>query len=558
MEQRAWTPGPFIEPAGRLGALIFAVVAVCALSAWPARAQSPLADLAIVKGDLPTGGLVLIGTPGQTLTYGIVVRNLGPDPATGILVEDTLPSGVSPLSLPSGCSPGSGNKVFCTIPDLQPFESMALGLPAAASTPGALPNTVVVSAATADPTPGNNSDQILTGVQETTTTGGADLAVSSSAAPGTLKLPKEIVYTVSVRNDGPATASNVRLIDTLLAPPGSTLTLESLALSPPGGSCAVLRARVPFGTAVPPVAGVDKVNVVCGLGNLAPGETTHLELVVRPGKPRLDGFSNGAGAYSFTPDPQLANNETLAVVPRARLIGDVDGDGLVTLSDLAFVESCKKQDIGQVPSCAHADVNGDGAVKGNDASLVKKNISTTAGTGTPTPTVQTFPVMPMGILSLALTYVFPLTDMHEFIEKYGLLEVDQFRGNDAPKTGVGTSKHSTFTSIPAGHLCGASGCNPCVGVIVTFPGVSRVDVFHFATGDSPFFTLQSIGPLPEGTRVAVFGGNDTDSTPLFNSIDVFLSQNPQVTVDGFVDRNGLWIDDTGTYVLTPRELTAKR
>jgi len=62
----------------------------------------PVADLSISKSD---GSATY--TPGGTATYVITVSNAGPDAATGVVVTDNLPDGVT-LSGPWTCTASGG------------------------------------------------------------------------------------------------------------------------------------------------------------------------------------------------------------------------------------------------------------------------------------------------------------------------------------------------------------------------------------------------------------------------------------------------------------------
>lgn len=72
----------------------------------------PVADLSILKTDKPDPVIV-----GQPLTYTLFVVNGGPSAATGVILTDTLPVGVTYVSNDSGCTV-TGRIVVCHLADL--------------------------------------------------------------------------------------------------------------------------------------------------------------------------------------------------------------------------------------------------------------------------------------------------------------------------------------------------------------------------------------------------------------------------------------------------------
>jgi uncharacterized repeat protein (TIGR01451 family) len=113
------------------------------------------ADLSITKTAAP--GPYGTGLP---LTYTIVVTNGGPNPAAAVTVTDTLPPGTTlQSSTPVGACSGT-TVVTCNAGTLANSATatftLTITLP---STPGAITNTAVVSAAATnpDPNPGNNT-----------------------------------------------------------------------------------------------------------------------------------------------------------------------------------------------------------------------------------------------------------------------------------------------------------------------------------------------------------------------------------------------------------------
>jgi uncharacterized repeat protein (TIGR01451 family) len=71
------------------------------------------ADLAITK----TADRVVVG-PGGDLFYTLTVINLGPDPATDVVVTDTLPAGVTFIVATDDCTQGPPTTLTCRLGDL--------------------------------------------------------------------------------------------------------------------------------------------------------------------------------------------------------------------------------------------------------------------------------------------------------------------------------------------------------------------------------------------------------------------------------------------------------
>jgi uncharacterized repeat protein (TIGR01451 family) len=123
-----------------------------------------LADLSIVKSDEPDPVAV-----GNTLTYTLVIANAGPDDAQNVVVTDTLPAGVTLISV----TPSQGQCVGTTCN----LGTIAVGGQASIvvvvsvndGTTGPLLNFTRVSSDTPDPNPSNNTDEELTEITSTLT-----------------------------------------------------------------------------------------------------------------------------------------------------------------------------------------------------------------------------------------------------------------------------------------------------------------------------------------------------------------------------------------------------
>jgi uncharacterized repeat protein (TIGR01451 family) len=128
----------------------------------------PEADLAIVK-TVSNSGPVAAGTQ---LTYTLEVTNNGPDTATGVVVIDQLPSGISYVALPGdadwACALSTDSTGFSCLKatDMANGDSVTLSYTAridiTARLNGSFTNVAEVSSETPDTDPTNNEDNATT------------------------------------------------------------------------------------------------------------------------------------------------------------------------------------------------------------------------------------------------------------------------------------------------------------------------------------------------------------------------------------------------------------
>ncbi|HVF57922.1 MAG TPA: SBBP repeat-containing protein [Pyrinomonadaceae bacterium] len=114
---------------------------------------SASADLSLTKTDSPDPS-----TAGANLTYTIQVTNNGPDAATGVVVVDALPAGVSFVSANAtqGACSGTSN-VNCNLGALTNGATATVTIVVTPNAAGTLNNTASVAANEADPDSTNNS-----------------------------------------------------------------------------------------------------------------------------------------------------------------------------------------------------------------------------------------------------------------------------------------------------------------------------------------------------------------------------------------------------------------
>src|SRR5208282_4929377 len=147
----------------------------------------------------------------SNLTYTISVTNFGPSSAGGVVVTDSLPAGVSFVSA-SGNGINGGGIVNWTLGTLANGQVSNVTVTVTASTSGSLTNVASVSASTADPNLTNN----VTLPVVTSVTPLADVGIGKTGSASVFAA-SNLVYTISVTNFGPSSASSVVVTDSLPA-----------------------------------------------------------------------------------------------------------------------------------------------------------------------------------------------------------------------------------------------------------------------------------------------------------------------------------------------------
>jgi uncharacterized repeat protein (TIGR01451 family) len=153
---------------------------------------------------------------GQNGVYTITITNIGTAPTTGTITAIDLPPG---MTFVSGTGPGwacspTPPTITCVNHDpLPPGGSTVITLTVYV-TPSAYPggvNTVTVSTPN-DTDPSNDTDEDPTDVDPV-----ADLRLTKVVDNPNPSLGDTIIYTVTVTNDGPNTATNVEVTDQIPA-----------------------------------------------------------------------------------------------------------------------------------------------------------------------------------------------------------------------------------------------------------------------------------------------------------------------------------------------------
>jgi uncharacterized repeat protein (TIGR01451 family) len=161
------------------------------------------ADLAITKA-------INDETPNvdDEVTFTISVINNGPDAATGVVVTDQLPSGYDFVTANTSFGSYNNNTGLWTIGSIGNGAMASIDIIASVRSTGDYDNTATITTADQDdPDTGNNQATV------NVTTQFADLNISkvvdnASPVPG-----EDVIFTVTLLNEGPNTATNIEVTD---------------------------------------------------------------------------------------------------------------------------------------------------------------------------------------------------------------------------------------------------------------------------------------------------------------------------------------------------------
>jgi uncharacterized repeat protein (TIGR01451 family) len=220
---------------------------------------------------------------GANLTYTVAVTNVGSETATGVTLEDLLPAQVDFVSVNStaGNCTETGGLIECNLGALAPGEGAVITIVATANAEGSICNTARVDSAQFELNTENNQSGICVEVLS-----GSDLAIEKFDSPDPVGAGRDLAYTLVVTNRGFATATGIRIEDTLPA----DVTFVSATASE--GTCTNL-------------GGV----IRCDTDALAPGEGLDVTIVVFPTSGALgDTICNTATVSSVTSDFDPGNN----------------------------------------------------------------------------------------------------------------------------------------------------------------------------------------------------------------------------------------------------------
>ncbi len=242
-----------------------------------ASATTAVTNLALVLSSSPNPVKV-----GDQLTYTVQLTNTGSTTATGLSLVDPLPQGVTFVSASDnqgGTSTYSGGVLTDSLASLAPGAVLIWTIivtPTAAAPPSLVNTVTATETAPAGPS--------LSASTTTDVTAVADLSLAITQDRDSILAGQTVTYVLTVKNQGPSTATNVTLTDPIPA----NVTLQSA--TPSQGQSVV----GPGG-------------VLVNLGDMAAGASATVTLVFLTSA-AAPGVTNTASVSSDAFDPNLTNN----------------------------------------------------------------------------------------------------------------------------------------------------------------------------------------------------------------------------------------------------------
>ena len=255
------------------------------------------ADISLAKSAPATANA------GQNITYRLTVTNTGPSLASGVVLTDDLPAGVAFVSVTSthgNCAyDGGTHRLTCSVGTLDANVSAQVNLNVTISETLAANTTLVNWAgATSNVTDPTTPNLVSASTRVETS---SDLVLTKGDTPDPVNAGDLLTYTLSVLNNGPSQATNIRLTDPL------PQEVTYVSVNADKGTCTYNEGTH---------------QITCSLAALASGARMQVTLVVRT-LSTMDGgqLINTASVTSDTPDPTTPNStsETTQVNTQADL-----------------------------------------------------------------------------------------------------------------------------------------------------------------------------------------------------------------------------------------------
>ena len=183
-----------------------------------------------------------------TVVYTVGLNNEGPSAATGIILSDPIPAGLTFVSGTLNGVAGSSDGSIVTFPGIDLLSggtaTALLTFTVDATTSGVVTNTASIPDLSGD---GENDITNNSASADITVTPQTDVGITKSVSLTEAQIGSELVYTIEVTNNGPSLATNVQVVDTLpagvtfvsgIGPNGEGLSVNAGTVTVNGGDLA--------------------------------------------------------------------------------------------------------------------------------------------------------------------------------------------------------------------------------------------------------------------------------------------------------------------------------
>ena len=338
----------------------------------------PVSDIAV--GKTGPGSVVAAANFGYTIS----VTNLGPSPASGLSVTDSLPVNVAFVSASGGGVLNGGQVIWTGLPTLPANSSTNFTVTVTAPAEGTtLTNSASGGSSILDLNPTNNASPPVI----TTVIPSADVGVTKSG-PAAVNVGANFAYTITVANFGPSTATGLSVTDNL--PAGVTFVSATAGGVLSGGGV-----------------------IWSNLGNLAAGSSTNLTLTVTAPVSNAS-LTNTASVVSPVSDPNSTNNTSPPVVTGISPVADVvvsksapinvnlgaSFDYTISVTNLGPSTASSLSVTDSLPSgVTFVSASGGGVLNGSQ--VLWTNFNLVAGAATNFTLTVTAPVVPSSLTNIA-------------------------------------------------------------------------------------------------------------------------------------------------------------
>ena len=138
---------------------------------------------------------------GDTVNYTLTLTNSGPDAASGVVVSDPLPAGLTFIDATASQGIYDAASGRWTVGTVNGGATATLAIAVRVDSPVPTTNVAVASSKTFDPNPINNFGTATLVPQQ------ADLAVTKTVSDPTPNVGDTVTFTVTLTNNGPSDAT---------------------------------------------------------------------------------------------------------------------------------------------------------------------------------------------------------------------------------------------------------------------------------------------------------------------------------------------------------------